>query len=432
MNSTCIDLFAGCGGLSLGLGKAGFRTKFAIEQHADAFQTYRTNLLDRKGSTHDWPEWLPKMAWSGEAVLREFGENLKALRGRVDLIAGGPPCQGFSLNGLRNQTDPRNNMIGVYLNYVEIIRPRLVLLENVVGITSMMHEGEETYSEHIKTRLTELGYDCWDSVLQAADWGVPQFRRRFVIIAALKGFLPGINPMERLRVSRRAFLTERSLEPSITGTGAALSDLESGDEDLRPDPEWGNRGFKALTRSSPSQSPYQKLMRKGTRTQPTDMRLPRHSAVVTSRMQNILKTCARGVSLRPADRGRLGIAKRSTTPLDPDQPSPTISTMPDDFIHYLEPRTMTVREHARLQSFPDWFSFKGPYTTGGERRKNACPRYTQVGNAVPPLLAEALGETLLGLLRVNQITYPANGGDVGGELPSDIREVRDRDLLTTF
>ena len=115
-------------------------------------------------------------------------------------------------------------------------------------------------------------------------------------------------------------------------------------------------------------------------------------------MRAILETCPRGTSLRPSDRERLGIGKRSTTPLDGTAPSPTVTTLPDDLVHYCDPRAMSVREHARLQSFPDWFSFRGPYTAGGPGRRVACPRYTQVGNAVPPLLAEAIGETLASLL----------------------------------
>lgn len=432
MKPNYIDLFAGCGGLSLGLRKAGFQTKFAVEKHVDAFDTYRANLLERKSSSHDWPEWLPIQPWSGEEMLERFRNDLKTLRGTIDLIAGGPPCQGFSLNGLRNHADPRNDMIDVYLDHVEIIRPRLVLLENVVGITSMMHEGAQTYAEHIRSRLEDMGYDCWDDILQAADWGLPQFRRRFILIASPKGSIPGIDPMARLRVARKAFLAKRSLGPKLTGTSEAISDLECGEQDLRKDPEWGERGFNALTRSSPAQSSYQSLMRDGTRIQPSDMRLPRHSPEVRKRMADILRTCTRGVSLKPSDRERLGIVKRSTTPLDPALPAPTINTMPDDFIHYNEPRAMTVREHARLQSFPDWFSFKGPYTSGGDRRRTACPRYTQVGNAVPPLLAEALGEVLVALLRDQKFTDIPDRSDVGSEVTTDVREICDHDLVAAF
>jgi DNA (cytosine-5)-methyltransferase 1 len=89
----------------------------------------------------------------------------------------------------------------------------------------------------------------------------------------------------------------------------------------------------------------------------------------------------------------------ATRVLDPRKPAPTITSMPDDLLHYSEPRTLTVRENARLQSFPDWFAFRGKYTTGGERRAREVPRFTQVANAVPPLVAEIWGEVLMGYVR---------------------------------
>jgi DNA (cytosine-5)-methyltransferase 1 len=101
--------------------------------------------------------------------------------------------------------------------------------------------------------------------------------------------------------------------------------------------------------------------------------------------------------MSPEDKARFGIKKHSVVPLHPHRPSHTLTTLPDDFIHYSEPRILTVRECARLQSFPDWYAFKGKYTTGGHRRKRECPRYTQVGNAVPPLVAELLGNIVHGI-----------------------------------
>lgn len=400
MAPTCIDLFAGCGGLSLGLGAAGFTTLFGVEAHADAFSTYQHNLLQKRSERHTWPAWLEQKAWYAQDVIAHHSDDLSKLRGTVDVIAGGPPCQGFSMNGLRRPDDPRSRMVEVYLQYVAIIRPRLILLENVVGFRSMKHRTGGTYSDYVARELDSLGYDTWSDILRAADWGVPQRRPRFVLVAAVKGTLPGIDPIQRMRVARKAFLEARGLGPGLTGARAALSDLEEKDDELRPDPEWGHLGFKSLRRSDKAAGAYQKLMRVGSTSQPRDLRLPRHSTGSIQRMQDILDNCERGVCLRPGDRERLGIKKRSTTPLDPAAPAPTISTLPDDFVHYSRPRAMTVREHARLQSFPDWFSFQGPYTTGGARRKDACPRFTQVGNAVPPLLGEALGEMLRGLLSV--------------------------------
>jgi len=436
MAPTCIDLFAGCGGLSLGLTTAGFSTLFAVEAHTDAFDTYRANLLegDKKGQ-HQWPDWLEKRAWRAQDLLVHHADELARLRGTIDLIAGGPPCQGFSMNGLRRPDDPRSKMVDVYLEYVEIVRPRLLLLENVVGFRSMKHRTGGTYSDYVTRELESLGYETWSDILRAADWGVPQRRPRFVLIAAPKGTLPGIDPMQRMRVARKSFLATRGLGPGQTSASDALSDFEEGDLEPSLDADWGHLGFRMLERAPKPTTPYQRLMRAGSTYQPSDLRLPRHGATSVKRMKDILNSCERGVCLRPDDRQRLGIRKRSTTPLDPHAPSPTISTLPDDFIHYSQPRAMTVREHARLQSFPDWFSFKGPYTTGGSQRRNACPKFTQVGNAVPPLLAEALGETLAGLLSIqsgDEFAHFSKGVNVRRKGPADISEVGNVDLATTL
>ncbi|TWB05511.1 DNA (cytosine-5)-methyltransferase 1 [Gluconacetobacter diazotrophicus] len=339
------------------------------------------------------------------------------------------------MNGLRRPDDPRSKMVDVYLHYVEIVRPRLILLENVVGFRSMKHRTGGTYSDYTKRRLEAFGYDTWIEILRAADWGVPQRRPRFVLIAAPKGTLPGIDPMQRLRVARKAFLVARGLGPDHTSASAAISDLEESDMEPGLDSEWGHLGFRALKRSREAATPYQRLMRVDSLNQPGDLRLPRHSTASVGRMRDILDNCERGVCLRPVDRERLGIKKRSTTPLAPDGPAPTISTLPDDFVHYSKPRAMTVREHARLQSFPDWFSFKGPYTTGGSRRRDACPRFTQVGNAVPPLLAEALGEMLMGLLAVqkrDESPHLAESLSMLGEYPTDVRKIVDGDFAATL
>ena len=398
-----IDLFAGCGGLSLGLTNAGFACRFAIESHPDAFATYRRNLIEGAAGSHDWPEWLEIAPHDVVSLATERRSHLASLRGTVDLIAGGPPCQGFSTNGRRNPDDPRSRMVEAYLDIVELVQPSLVLIENVRGFTSMPHSSGGSYADAVKQKLADLGYDAWADVLMAADFGVPQRRPRYICIAARKGSLPGIDPISRVRTARHKFLRSKGLVAPITAA-EAISDLALNGRLPRPDPEWGTRGFAAVARSDETElSHYQRLMRKKCAGQPSDRRIPRHSETTAQRMRQILDTCAAGHNITPADRRRLGIGKRATTPLDAHAPAPTVTTLPDDLIHYSEPRTMSVRELARLQSFPDWFSFEGPYTSGGPRRQIACPRYTQVGNAVPPLLAEAIGETLLGLLREQKL-----------------------------
>ena len=115
---------------------------------------------------------------------------------------------------------------------------------------------------------------------------------------------------------------------------------------------------------------------------------------IVARFQKILTECRRGKNLTDAFREQNNIKKVCVVPLAPESPAGTLTTIPDDMIHYAQPRVLTVRECARLQSFPDWFQFRSKYTTGGDRRMVECPRYTQVGNAVPPLLGEALGRAL--------------------------------------
>ena len=406
MGWKCIDLFAGCGGLSLGLHAAGFDCIFAIEAHEDAFDTYRTNLLDTGLAGTGWPDWLELGTVDILSFSKKHVENLRSLRGKVHLVAGGPPCQGFTTNGRRNPDDPRSLMVETYIEIIDHVRPSLALLENVRGFASMPHTEGGTYASAVRRRFEAIGYDVWDDVLLAADWGVPQRRPRYICIAARKDCLLGIDPFERLRTGRRAFLSKRGLWPGPTCAEDALSDLALNGCAPVADPEWGHKGFMAVQRHPDTlPTPYQKLMRAGSDTQPSNRRIARHRPATVARFQEILATCRPGICLRPGDRERLGMGKRTTTPLNPSAPSPTVTTLPDDLVHYSDPRCLSVREHARLQSFPDWFSFQGPYTSGGLGRRDACPKYTQVGNAVPPLLAEAIGEMLAGLLADQELPH---------------------------
>jgi len=135
--------------------------------------------------------------------------------------------------------------------------------------------------------------------------------------------------------------------------------------------------------------------------QPSDTRLARHKPDIATRFAEIIDRCKRqgrlNTNVGRETRELYGLKKQALRVLDPTRPAPTITSMPDDLLHYAEPRTLTVRENARLQSFPDWYAFQGKYTSGGDRRKREVPRFTQVANAVPPMMAEVLGEALLNL-----------------------------------
>jgi len=145
-------------------------------------------------------------------------------------------------------------------------------------------------------------------------------------------------------------------------------------------------------------SRYQELMHADAGDRMDSMRLARHRAEVSERFGRIISECRQGVRMNDENRKSFGLKKHRIYPMSANVPAPTITTLPDDILHYSEPRILTVRECARLQSFPDWFRFTGKFTTGGERRAKECPRYTQVGNAVPPYLARAIGVALKALL----------------------------------
>jgi DNA (cytosine-5)-methyltransferase 1 len=424
---TFIDLFSGCGGLSLGLMKAGWRGLFAIEQSPEAFKTLKNNLVNENGHNAGWPkfawpEWLEIGPHEIAAFLRKQRRHLEGIRGKVHLVAGGPPCQGFSFAGRRSGNDPRNELFRHHLRVVDILRPALVLMENVQGIDTAFGAGKKprkkqrarprkSYASRIRETLEEHGYEVQQHVLKAVDFGVPQFRPRYFTLGIRKDLLRGVDEpvlQEVLAEMRNEFLRHRGLPVGRPVTVSdAISDLTTDGKQLVEcvDDE-SPPGFKEIVYQDP-ETRYQKLMHAGMNGRaPNSLRLVNHRHETVQRFQDILCTCRKGVQLSEEDRARLGIRKTAITPLAPDQPSHTLTTLPDDLLHYAEPRIHTVREHARLQSFPDWFEFRSKYTTGGDRRAKECPRYTQVGNAVPPLLAEAIGEALLVILDELQAARP--------------------------
>lgn len=397
-----VDAFAGCGGLSLGLKRAGWKGLFAIERDPCAYETLSTNFPAGDGAlSYDWPANIERQAWDVHDLLRNRREALRGLAGRVDLLAGGPPCQGFSNAGRRRQDDPRNTLFQAYLELVDILQPRYVLVENVRGFTvnfrSVQTGAIQNFSEALQQGL-ESKYDISCAVIRASDYGVPQARPRFFLVGALKkrNQAAAIGAFfEDLSAQVKEFLLERSLPRAPTAKDA-ISDLEIGQNGTMQCPD--TKGFAAIAYKSPRTN-YQVAMRDGFEGAPSDTRLARHRPEIRDRFARIIKTSIGegrlGVTISSEARRTYKLKKRALRVLDPLACAPTITSLPDDLIHYDEPRTLTVRENARLQSFPDWFAFKGQYTTGGHRRRKEVPRFTQVANAVPPLLAEQIGLVLL-------------------------------------
>lgn len=398
---TYIDLFAGCGGLSLGLHNAGWKGLFAIEKSEDAFKTLKFNLIDKKNH-FDWADWFPTENIDIDTAIKKYKEQFQLLNGKVDLVAGGPPCQGFSMAGRRNENDDRNNLIKSYIKFIKIIKPKIIFFENVKGFTLEFKKNKEKgkrYSTYVKNALDRAGYNVSGQLVNFAEYGVPQKRTRFILVGVRKDLHNASNILAKeffsaLNANKDEFLSNKNLKTNTT-IGDAISDLlkSNGTEVLPHSPR-----FQSGVYSEPKSS-YQNLMREGINSTIADShRFPNHRGEIIDKFQVILNTCRKNKDIDAETRKRFNIKKHTIIPLDKNDASPTITTLPDDYIHYSEPRILTVREYARIQSFPDWYEFQGKYTTGGKRRTQEVPRYSQIGNAIPPLFSEQSGLILKQLI----------------------------------
>lgn len=414
---TFVDIFAGCGGLSLGLMQAGWKGLFAVERDENAFQTLHDNLIVADARFRfAWPDWLPATAADVADLLTTHREQLTACARTVDMLVGGPPCQGFSSAGKRNPTDPRNRLVEQYLEFVHLLKPRVVLIENVKGITTDFEDSTEdggklNYAKWIINALGE-DYNVSTRMIDTSSFGVPQKRHRFFIAGFRRG--NGLDPQQlfnSVERDRQTFLRRKGISGVPVSSKAAISDLEVSRNGTIASRD--TAGFQDIAYQGPLTA-FQRLMNDGGVGIPTDTRLARHRPEIVARFAKIIEIChADGrlnVSLSSDIKTRFSLKKSAIRVLDPNAPSPTVTSMPDDLIHYSEPRVLCVRENARLQSFPDWFAFKGKYTSGGERRKREVPRFTQVANAVPPLVAEAIGLSIAKHLREQKMSIPAGQG----------------------
>ena len=340
---TVIDLFCGCGGMGLGLETAGFDVLYANDISKDATDTYRSNLHAGIVECRDVAMVDP------QEVMARIGRN-------VDMIVAGTPCQGFSTLGRRDPADPRNSLFEHLVRFLDAFRPKAFLMENVAGMLNM--RGGQDYAR-ICDSLENAGYSVAPMKLSASEYGIPQNRVR-VFLVGTHVDVPSVVIHEP--AARRTTVSE------------AISDLDF----LGP-------GEASETYAKPPASAYQKKMRAGCNVL-FNHEAPRHSQKIIDRFAAIHA----GMSWRKNPE----TGKRDCRKLDPDGQAHTVTTLPEDFVHYSRCRIPTVREIARLQSFPDWFEFKGPRTTGGRTRARVGCQYTQVGNAVPPELARMMFESI--------------------------------------
>lgn len=402
---TYIDFFSGCGGLSLGLGWAGWNGIFAIEKDPMAYKTFDHNLVDETAPYRHfemWPSWLSREAHTIEDVLEDefVVSRFRELAGKVTLVAGGPPCQGFSVAGARNGNDPRNLLVFKQIQAIDLLKPKFAIVENVEGfekkfVCRPLDETTISVADEAINEIKRIGYNVGKVVINAADYGVPQLRKRVILFAISKEYAGDLNVAELMKFVLAKIGLEQRKELGLpvdgfTTVGEAISDL-AGCESI-PDAEFpGYMTCKYL----PATSTYEKLMRHDISEDeiPNCHRFNRHSDKVVQLYKKALDT-------QPA--GRLskeflyenGCHSNKRFVLDVTKPCSTLTTAPEEIIHFKHPRVATLREMARIQSFPDDFKFYGRYTLNGPARGVDVPRNAQIGNAIPPLVGRAFGKAL--------------------------------------
>lgn len=344
-----LDLFCGAGGLSWGLHKnKNFKTVVALDFDENAANTFKKNMPEVDVIVGD----ITDSAVKEKIITSAKKEN-------VNMIAGGPPCQGYSMKGKKlGLADPRNFLFREYLNIVKEIKPEVFIIENVKGL---LIASNGWFKEEIIQSIEDLGYNVEYGILNAADFGVPQSRERTIFICSQNKKIPLPEPIVKTRTTVRDAISD-------------LSYLNSGEGE-----------FEQVYAMEP-QSNYQRLMRDGSN------RLYNHKA------SNHKEIAIEKLKLIPPEQGKeclpeemLGNQKFKTTwgRLKWDDVSPTIDTRFDASSNgtnnhpYLH-RAITPREAARLQSFDDIFIFYGSKVYV---RK-------QIGNAVPPLLAKAIADQI--------------------------------------
>lgn len=356
MTIRALDLFAGCGGLSLGLEMAGIRTIAANELEPLFCETYRIN--------HPETEVI-----QGSILDPSVFKALEKSASGADLIAGGPPCQGFSTLGKKDEHDPRNQLFHAFLRMIECIGPKMVLFENVAGF-KRLYQGRAF--EALAENLDRMGYRFEAQVLNAAAYGVPQLRERTIVVAwsnrdpNLFAFPDPTHAEQEDLFGHTRFLTMRD----------ALSDL--------PIVRMGETrdGY-----DTPAQNGFQALMRNSVGAALTEQEGPNHGP----KLMSVMATVPPGGSIQdvPLHMRPKGYFLNTYARLWWDRPATTITRnlgtpSSSRCIHPLVDRGLTTREGARLQSFPDNFQF-----AGSRSQKNL-----QIGNAVPPMLGCAIGTAI--------------------------------------
>lgn len=370
-----IDVFAGCGGLSLGFEMAGFDIPVAIEKDEWASETYQMNHPNTRVITEDITN------------IAELSSVLPDGIQTVDGIIGGPPCQGFSLSGNRDKNDPRNSLFMEFVRFVRFFQPRFFVMENVTGILSMKTKTGELVKNVIKKEFELSGYNLETFTLNAAEFGVPQSRLRVFFIGLRNDI-----EYNKDKIAPRGFLFGNN-QISIADAIMDLPQIASGEGSEKMD--YTMRPF----------TKYQEWVRQNSACIYNHIAM-RHTQRLIERFQQIkygqsvadvaeeFQQRKRGESNKVSGK----VYSQNNMRPYPDKPSPTIpASFQSNFVHPYLNRNYTAREGARLQSFPDTYIFCGKRTTMSWEKN--LSQYQQIGNAVPPLLAKAVADSILDYFR---------------------------------
>lgn len=425
-----IDLFCGAGGCSEGLIQAGFHILFSSDISEMVEVTYRNRhtQLGLIQGENTWFERADIRNLTGDIIFNSIA-NLEIFKNKqlpeIDLMIGGPSCQGFSRAGRRDKSDPRNMLFGEYVRVINEVKPKYIVLENVEGFVDMQFLGYKgitgiTYPDGsvtpyiLRSELNEIGYDTLEPrILNAADYGVPQRRNRIIFIGYQKG-LPApkypepttaqnpitlqeaigdliVDKCKRKKINNKLSTYQQE---SINGRtpdifGNPIKSKTYTNTELPKQTDVVRERFSLFDDGETSSNLKKRILASGIdiSDKPALIQLCADSFAMTSEaVVSLFKTAKANAEQVSVLLTKKNIRQRWSA----NQPSATVVTIADDYISPWEDRTFSVREMARCQSFDDSFEFLGKRTTGGLNRRTEIPQYTQVGNAVPPLLAKAI------------------------------------------
>lgn len=401
-----LDLFAGAGGFGLGfrLADSDYKVICSLEIDKWAVETLKANNVEKQ-----------KIIQKDIREFKTAEQIIAACPSRPDVIIGGPPCQGFSYAGpAKDPKDPRNSLFKNFAQWVKVLKPKVFVMENVRGLLTGKNENGKKVIDIIKEKFKDLGYEISIWELNAANYGVPQNRERVFIVGnnlelgIVKPPITHYLPEEKKMLNGRA----RTLQPAVNVITAIgdLPKLKAGE------------GLEETVLNTVARTDFQRQSRGDIETLYNHVTMD-HTKRVVKRYEQILN----GFSLDEISeelqvRKRNGNGKLSTTEynsnyrhLKANMISYTIpASFYSNFVHPKQPRNITSREAARLQSFPDSYVFKGKRTQISSKLlkvlnkedENYLSQYNQIGNAVPPLLAKAVALRVLDFIKENKKYKP--------------------------